>query len=89
MSTLHVLHTATWPDALHAALGPEDTLLLAGAAVTLALRTDRPLPAGTLALRADVAARGLEARWPGHIACIDTADWVAAVVRHHRSVAWS
>lgn len=89
MTTLHVLHDSHWPAALDRLWQPGDTLLLTGAAVTLACRRDLSLPSPTMALADSVSARGLEGCWPAGVARIDMSAWVELVCRHSRSVAWS
>lgn len=88
MTTLHMLsHPQAWPMA-QAAWQDGDSLLLTAAAVTLALTTDT-LPPATVALADAVAGRGLSARWPAGIPCIDAAAWVALAASHDRCVSWS
>lgn len=89
MSTLHILFVPALPEALTRLWSPGDSLLLAGAAVTLALRTDIALPQPCLALQDAVAARGLAARWPSTVKQIDADAWVALVAGHTRSLSWS
>lgn len=89
MTTLHILFVPALPDALTRLWSPGDSLLLAGAAVTLALRTDIVLPQPCLALQDAVAARGLAARWPSAVTQVDDAAWVALVASHTRSLSWS
>lgn len=90
MSTLHILYTAELPPALTRLWSDGDALLLAGASVTLALRTDTILPGPCLALADAVQARGLNARWPaGGPVQIDASAWVALVASHDKSLSWS
>ncbi|PQA40075.1 DsrH/TusB family sulfur metabolism protein [Amnimonas aquatica] len=95
-TTLHILFSAELPPALARLWSPGDSLLLAGAAVTLALRA-RPdggqpataLPAPVFALAADVQARGLGERWPAGTPLLEAEDWVRLVTRHDKSLSWS
>ncbi len=89
MTTLHVLHDSHWPEALDRLWQPGDTLLLAGAAVTLACRQDLSLPSPVMALADCVTARGLDGCWPATVTCIDMTGWVDLVCQHQRSVAWT
>lgn len=89
MSTLHILYTAELPPALARLWSPGDSLLLAGPAVSLALRPDPGLPVPCLALDDAVRARGLDTRWPADIARLDASAWVALTVAHDKSLSWS
>lgn len=89
MTTLHILHTATLPPSLTRLWSDGDTLLLAGAAATLACRPDVTLPAACVALADAVSARGLTAHLRSDIAVIDMDAWVALVIRHARSLSWT
>lgn len=90
MSTLHILYTAELPPALLRLWCEGDSLLLAGASVTLALQPATALPQPCCALADAVRARGLASRWPeDDIALLSPADWVALVTRHDKSLSWS
>lgn len=89
MSTLHILFQAELPPALARLWSEGDALLLAGAAVTLALRPDHALPAPCLALADAVQARGLTTRWPAALPLLSTTDWVALTAAHDKSLSWS
>lgn len=89
VTTLHILHTAPLPPSLTRLWSDGDTLLLTGAAVTLACRPDVTLPESCVVLADAVAARGLNAHLRSDIAIIDMDAWVALVVRHARSLSWT
>lgn len=98
MTTLHVLYSPRWPAELERLWSPGDTLLLAGASVTLGHRGHGPLQqfmqrtgSGTtvLALADAVHCRGLQRHWPASIALIDSAAWVDAVIAHPKSLSWA
>lgn len=89
MSTLHILYAAELPPALARLWSEGDALLLAGAAVTLALRPGLSLPAPCLALADAVQARGLGGRWPATLPLLSATDWVALTLAHDKSLSWS
>lgn len=89
LNTLHVLHDPSALPALRRLWSAGDSLLLAGAAVTLACRKNADLPSPCLVCVEAVRARGLSTRLPAHMATVDAAGWVALAVAHARSVSWS
>ncbi|MES2720934.1 MAG: DsrH/TusB family sulfur metabolism protein [Pseudomonadota bacterium] len=98
MSTLHVLYPAEWPMALERLWSAGDTLLLAGASVSLALSPNGPLQhfmqrrgsgARVVALEDAVHCRGLPPHWPKHITLINADAWVELVTRHPKSLSWA
>lgn len=89
MSTLHILYCAELPPALARLWSDGDALLLAGAAVTLALRPGLSLPAPCLALADAVQARGLSPHWPATLPLLSTAGWVKLTLAHDKSLSWS
>lgn len=86
MSTLHILFSADLPESLTRLWSEGDSLLLAGASVTLALRPGLTLPQPLYALAEAVQARGLKL---GQVPLISSADWVDLITRHDKSLSWS
>jgi len=86
VTTLHILFTAELPESLARLWSTGDSLLLAGASVTLALRPDLSLPQPLYALAEAVQARGLKL---DQVALISSADWVELITRHDKSLSWS
>ncbi len=75
-----------------------DSLLLAGASVSLALAANGPLQrfmertgSGTTVMALDdaVQCRGLQPHWPKQIALISHEAWVEAVIAHPKSLSWA
>ncbi|MES3041733.1 MAG: DsrH/TusB family sulfur metabolism protein [Pseudomonadota bacterium] len=96
MSTLHILYPAEWPMALERLWSAGDSLLLAGASVSLALAPNGPLQqftqrtgATVMALDDAVQCRGLQPHWPKSIALVSNDTWVDAVVTHPKSLSWA
>ena len=92
-STLHLishrLDEATL-GSLWRSRSPDDTLLLSGDAVYLALRPEFLALAGSCAaLACDVEARGLSSLWPACVALTDHAGMVDRCVRHRRTLSWA
>lgn len=98
MSTLHILYPGEWPMALERLWSAGDSLLLAGASVSLALMPNGPLQrfmqrtgsgATVMALEDAVHCRGLQSHWPKPIALISQEAWVEAVIAHPKSLSWA
>lgn len=94
-TTLHIassLHQGCLPQALLRSFRQGDTLLLTGEAVYAALTTAEAKPAlpfSTVALQADVVARGLLTPWPDSVALVDHGGFVDLCVQHGKSLSWS
>lgn len=98
MSTLHILYPGEWPMALERLWSAGDTLLLAGASVSLAMAPNGSLQhfmqrrgsgARVMALEDAVLCRGLQPHWPKAIALINADVWVELVTRHPKSLSWA
>lgn len=85
MTTLHLLFSATVPDALPKLFAEGDALLLLGAGVSAAWQWSGPC----FALDTAAHARGLGEQLPAHCQMIDRTQWLALVLQHHNSVSWA
>lgn len=94
-TTLHIasgLHQGRLPESLLRNFRQGDTLILTGEAVYAALKTadnNSALPFSTVALQADVVARGLLSPWPDSVALVDHGGFVDLCVQHGKSLSWS
>lgn len=96
MTTLHIVYSTDWPPALERLWSEGDSLLLAGASVTLLLcqqqaHSTLTLPQPTYALADAVFARGINVNSLGlsDDNLLSSEQWVALCTAHDKTLSWS